>query len=71
MEDVHVASYDMKARVRLMDDLGIAAQVIYPNVAGFGNQNFVQIEDEDLDESEEEESDDDADIARPVHYSEG
>lgn len=47
-EDVHVASYDMKARVRLMDELGIHAQVIYPNVAGFGNQNFMQIEDEDL-----------------------
>ena len=47
-EDVHVASYDMKARVRLMDELGIGAQVIYPNVAGFGNQNFTQIEDEEL-----------------------
>lgn len=48
LEDVHEASYDMKARVRLMDELGIHAQIIYPNAAGFGNQNFLKVKDEKL-----------------------
>jgi predicted TIM-barrel fold metal-dependent hydrolase len=45
IEDVHVASYDMKARVALLDRLGIYAQILYPNVAGFGSQNFMKVED--------------------------
>ena len=45
IEDVHAASYDMKARVELLDRLGIYAQVLYPNVAGFGSQNFMKVED--------------------------
>jgi len=32
---VHPASYDVGERVRLMDDLGIWAQIIYPNLLGF------------------------------------
>jgi predicted TIM-barrel fold metal-dependent hydrolase len=48
IEDVHAASWDMKARVEVLDDFGIHAQVLYPNVAGFGNQNFMKIEDDDL-----------------------
>jgi predicted TIM-barrel fold metal-dependent hydrolase len=47
-EDVHVASYDMKARVDVLDQHGLYAQVIYPNLAGFGNQNFLKVEDNDL-----------------------
>src|SRR6056297_2922070 len=34
-EDVHEASYDMKARVELLDRFGLFAQILYPNVAGF------------------------------------
>jgi uncharacterized protein len=45
IEDVHVASWDMKARVALLDQLGIYAQILYPNVAGFGSQNFTKVED--------------------------
>jgi predicted TIM-barrel fold metal-dependent hydrolase len=47
-EDVHVASYDMKARVQVLDELGIWAQVVYPNLAGFGNQNFLKVDDGEL-----------------------
>jgi predicted TIM-barrel fold metal-dependent hydrolase len=47
-EDVHVASYDMTARLDVLDAQGIHAQIIYPNVAGFGNQNFLKVEDDDL-----------------------
>jgi len=47
-EDVHVASYDMKERVKLLDQHGIHAQIIYPNLAGFGNQNFLKVKDDDL-----------------------
>ncbi len=46
--DVHVASYDMKARVEMLDSFGIHAQLIYPNLAGFGNQKFVSLEDDEL-----------------------
>jgi predicted TIM-barrel fold metal-dependent hydrolase len=48
IEDVHVASYDMKARIEILDRFGIHAQIIYPNLAGFGNQNFLKVEDHDL-----------------------
>jgi predicted TIM-barrel fold metal-dependent hydrolase len=47
-DDVHVASYDMKARVALLDEHGLHAQVVYPNLAGFGNQNFLKVEDNEL-----------------------
>lgn len=45
---VHRASYDPEARVAMMDALGIHAQVMYPNVAGFGNQNFLRSPDDRL-----------------------
>ncbi|MEE3332531.1 MAG: amidohydrolase family protein [Myxococcota bacterium] len=48
LEDVHAASYDMVERVKVLDRFGIHAQVLYPNVAGFGNQNFMAVEDEGL-----------------------
>jgi uncharacterized protein len=44
-DHVHRASYDMTARVEMMDTLGIHAQIMYPNLAGFGNQNFMRVED--------------------------
>ena len=45
IEDVHAASYDMQARVAMLDQLGIYAQILYPNVAGFGSQNFMKVDD--------------------------
>lgn len=48
IDDVHAASYDMKARVEVLDRFGLFAQILYPNVGGFGNQNFMKVEDSDL-----------------------
>ncbi len=45
---VHRASFDPEARVAMMDALGVHAQIMYPNVAGFGNQNFLKSPDDAL-----------------------
>ncbi len=45
LEDVHAASWDMRARLEILDRFGLYAQVLYPNVAGFGSQNFMKVED--------------------------
>ncbi len=47
-EEMHPAAYDPHARLALMDAQGIWAQVLYPNVAGFGSQRFLQIPDDEL-----------------------
>ena len=39
-DDIAPAMYDAKARVALLDEEGIQAQVLYPNVGGFGNGYF-------------------------------
>lgn len=44
--DVHAGCYDAKARVALMDELGIAAQLVYANVLGFGGLASAQIDSE-------------------------
>ena len=46
--DIAPASYDMTERLRVMDELGLYAQVLYPNTAGFGAQRFGEIADPDL-----------------------
>jgi predicted TIM-barrel fold metal-dependent hydrolase len=38
--DVHPAAWDPTARLRLMDQLGIDAQVLYPNSIGLGGHHF-------------------------------
>jgi predicted TIM-barrel fold metal-dependent hydrolase len=48
MEDTLPASYDAEARLRYMDEAAIWAQVLYPNVAGFGSQGFLSSSDEAL-----------------------
>jgi predicted TIM-barrel fold metal-dependent hydrolase len=48
IERVHAASYDCDARLEMMDSFGISHGIVYPNVGGFGNQNFLRIEDRDL-----------------------
>ena len=48
IDDVHESSYDTKARVAAMDRLGIHAQIVYPNVAGFGNSRFLKVDDLEL-----------------------
>jgi predicted TIM-barrel fold metal-dependent hydrolase len=39
--DVHPAAWDPKERVRLLDEVGIQWQVLYPNAIGLGGQNLV------------------------------
>jgi predicted TIM-barrel fold metal-dependent hydrolase len=48
MAETLPASYDAGARLAYMDEAGIWAQVLYPNVAGFGAQNFLRAADEAL-----------------------
>jgi predicted TIM-barrel fold metal-dependent hydrolase len=45
IEQLHPASYDAKARLELLDALGIGTQIVYPNVAGFASARFVEITD--------------------------
>ena len=45
VDKVHAASSQMEPRLEMLDTLGIQAQILYPNVAGFGNQNFMKVED--------------------------
>src|ERR1700730_2725070 len=40
IDQVHEAAYDPVARVELMDEMGIWAHVIFPNVVGLGGQNI-------------------------------
>jgi len=46
--DVHRACGNVPERLELMDTLGIKAATLYPNVAGFGSQNFLKVGDEAL-----------------------
>ena len=47
-EDIPAAMYDARARLELLDAEGIDAQVLYPNVGGFGNGYFLRLGDRDL-----------------------
>ena len=48
LDQVHAGSYDIPARLALMDEMGVAAQIVYPNNFGFGGQHFIQAADPDL-----------------------
>jgi predicted TIM-barrel fold metal-dependent hydrolase len=48
IHEIHPASYDPKARMEIMDQQGVWAHVIYPNVVGFGAHRLIQMEDQDL-----------------------
>lgn len=43
-DEVHEASWDVKARLEMLDDLGIWAQIVYPNVVGFGANKLVHLD---------------------------
>jgi len=45
VEDCHPAAYDPSARLAYMDQNGIWACALYPNIAGFGSQQFLAIDD--------------------------
>jgi len=42
--DVYPAAYDVHARVKMMDEQGIHAQVAYPNILGFGGQRGMEVD---------------------------
>ena len=45
IEDVHPAAYSVKERLGVMDSMGVDAQIIYPNILGFGGQKAVEVDD--------------------------
>jgi hypothetical protein len=47
-EDLLPAAYDAKARLEFLDEVGIWAQLLYPNVGGFGGQRFLLLKDREL-----------------------
>ncbi len=47
-DDLLPAAYDAKARLALLDEVGIWAQLLYPNVGGFGGQRFLRLKDRAL-----------------------
>ncbi len=47
-DDAHPGSYDATERLKYMDSVGIWAQVLYPNVGGFGSQVFLRLGDPEL-----------------------
>jgi uncharacterized protein len=40
-EEMHPGAYDANARLKYMDQMGIWVMVMYPNVGGFGAQQFL------------------------------
>ncbi len=46
--DMHPGAYDADERLKYMDSMGIWAMVMYPNVAGFGAQQFLKLQDPEL-----------------------
>ncbi|MFN8644355.1 MAG: hypothetical protein U0802_22875 [Candidatus Binatia bacterium] len=42
--DCAPATYDARARLAHLDGEGLGAQVLYPNVGGFGSAGFLQLE---------------------------
>ncbi|MCU0274353.1 MAG: amidohydrolase, partial [Acidimicrobiales bacterium] len=47
-DEVHQGAHDLEARLQVMDELGIWAQIVYPNTVGFGGQRFLEQQDETL-----------------------
>jgi len=47
-EEMHPGAYNAKARLKYMDQMGIWAMVMYPNVGGFGAQQFLKLKDSEL-----------------------
>jgi predicted TIM-barrel fold metal-dependent hydrolase len=45
-EEVHPASHSARERVAMMDAQGISAQILYPNILGFGGQHAVKVDEE-------------------------
>jgi predicted TIM-barrel fold metal-dependent hydrolase len=48
LEQVHPSLYEANARLKKMDEYGIHAQILYPNVAGFGAGRYLGLGDQEL-----------------------
>ena len=48
LSEADPGAYDARARLERMDEYGIQAQVVYPNVGGFGSGNFLALGDPEL-----------------------
>ncbi|MBW2270981.1 MAG: amidohydrolase [Deltaproteobacteria bacterium] len=48
MDEMTPAAVDVEARLRTLDEQGIAMQVVYPNVLGFAGATIMKIEDPEL-----------------------
>jgi predicted TIM-barrel fold metal-dependent hydrolase len=48
IDEVSVASYDVKERLKVMDQMGVWAQIAYPNLAGFGANRLAKLHDQKL-----------------------
>jgi uncharacterized protein len=46
LEEVHAGSYSVKPRIEFMDSEGIYAQILYPNLLGFGGQRAATFDPE-------------------------
>lgn len=44
-EEAHPGAFQVDDRVQLMDEEGVWAQVLFPNIGGFGNEGFLKIGD--------------------------
>jgi predicted TIM-barrel fold metal-dependent hydrolase len=47
-EELHLGAYDPVARLAVMDESGIDAQVIFPSTIGLGGQDLAMVDDETL-----------------------
>jgi predicted TIM-barrel fold metal-dependent hydrolase len=47
-EQAHRGAWDASARLAYMDSIGCWAQVLYPNIGGFGSQAFLRLRDPEL-----------------------
>ena len=48
MDECPPASYDAKARLAYMDEIGAWASALYPNIGGFGSESFLGLDDREL-----------------------
>jgi uncharacterized protein len=48
IDEVHAGASSIEPRLAVMDALGIRAQIVYPNVVGFGGQRFATVVDPEL-----------------------
>jgi len=47
-EEMHPGAHNAQERLKYMDEMGIWAMVMYPNVGGFGAQEFLKLNDPEL-----------------------